>query len=277
LFIRDKVRSEAAIRSAYAEMDSALADAARLLDPSTLVLVISDHGFQPADAAIREDPADLTEGATAWHRPYGIAAVSTAGALAGTAIPLVRSLGAVTPLDIVPSLLAYAGLPVARDMPAHHYVLRRRGAGSGMDRLLRRVTSRPTAWPAGRSERRRAERLRALGYVTGASATSLARVNLVNSVSPRRCARRRAGSSRAARRSIERARLAVAADPTRRSAGPMTLSCLRPPDPIRGPFRWPPNRSIVFLAATDLDISESTAAAAGAWRACESRSRLPRC
>jgi len=55
LFAADRVRGDRAVAAAYAEVDAALAETVRALDPRTLVLVVSDHGFQPADAGIRRD------------------------------------------------------------------------------------------------------------------------------------------------------------------------------------------------------------------------------
>src|SRR5207253_4819560 len=104
--------------SAYAEIDAALAETAAALEPDTLLMVLSDHGFYPPMAAISDDPTDLTSGAAAWHRPYGIVAVTTAGTLTGTRRPLtVGPLGLISPLDVAPTLLARAALPVASDMP----------------------------------------------------------------------------------------------------------------------------------------------------------------
>jgi tetratricopeptide (TPR) repeat protein len=180
LFLAEPSRADRAIAAAYEEVDGALADTARALDPGTLVLVVSDHGFQPADAGIREDPADLTAGATAWHRPYGIVAAVKAGVLAGGA-PTARPvpLGVVSPLDIAPTLLARAGLPVAADMPGRVIpALAPRGtperiASYGAHVLPEGGATGQHANPA------ELERLRALGYVSGAAAsTSLSRVNL---------------------------------------------------------------------------------------------------
>ena len=118
LFVQDPQRRDRAIGSAYAEVDRQISAIARSLDPETFVLVMSDHGFYRADAGIPDDPSDLTSGAAAWHRPYGIVAATTAGALAGTrAAPRLAALGNVSPLDIAPAVLARAELPVARDMP----------------------------------------------------------------------------------------------------------------------------------------------------------------
>ncbi len=191
LFAADRDRADRAIASAYAEVDAALADAARSLDPETLVIVLSDHGFQPADAGVREDPADLTAGATAWHRPYGIVAAVTAGALAGTR-PAARPapLGIVSPLDIAPTVLARAGLALASDMPGRVLDALVPRVASGVGRVERIASygahvlpedpqGRSVASQPASARSTELERLRALGYVSGAAAaTSLARVNL---------------------------------------------------------------------------------------------------
>ena len=181
LFAIDAARRDAAVASAYLEVDEAIRDTARILDPDTLLLVVSDHGFYPPTAGIAEDPSDLTAGAAAWHRPYGIVAATTAGALAGTREPPpAHALGDVSPLDIGPTILARAGLPVANDMPGR--IVPALSDGAAVTRIatygahrLPEDGSRADA-AATRSE---LERLRSLGYVSGSSAvTSLARVNL---------------------------------------------------------------------------------------------------
>jgi len=262
LFIRDQARGAAAIRSAYVEMDGALADAARLLDPETLVLVISDHGFQPADAAIREDPADLTTGATAWHRPYGIAAATTAGALAGTRPPpRLAPIGTITPLDVVPTLLAYAGLPVARDMPGRIVAGLAGDAAAGAQRIAsygahdQPGDNLAEGSPGAKQE---LERLRALGYVAGGSVSSLARVNLGEILF-------RKGNARGAQRELE---AVLRVDPLNERASlwlARSYAALgRPADAVRvydrmiravGPTDGRRLDPIVFLAATDLDIA----------------------
>ena len=283
LFIKDHARADAAIRSAYVEMDAALADATRLLDPATLVLVISDHGFQPADAAIREDPADLTTGATAWHRPYGIAAVSTAGAVAGTTTPpRFAPFGTIAPLDVVPSLLAYAGLPVARDMRGRIVALTGDAAPSVVRIASYGAHDQPGDSLAGASPgaKEELERLRALGYITGASASSLARVNLGEILFRR-------GDARGAQRELE---AALRVDPLNERASlwlARSYAALGRPDEAlwvydrliqsAGPAVGRRIDPIVFLAATDLDIAERRTAAAAArlTRVPESLKRTP--
>ena len=118
LFVRDRSSGDAAIAAAYEEADGMLADLAGRLHPATLVVVLSAYGFYPPDAGIREDPAAPLPAAAAWHRPYGIFAAASAGVVAGTTEPAsAASLGVVSPLDLLPTVLARAGLPVAADMP----------------------------------------------------------------------------------------------------------------------------------------------------------------
>ena len=263
LFIRDKARGQQAIASAYGEIDAALAETARALTPDTVFLVVSDHGFEAADAAIREDPADLTSGATAWHRPYGIAAVTTAGALAGTAIaPPASPLGTITPLDVLPSLLARAGLPVAADMPGRLV--------QGLAFTSRTTVSRVPTYGAhegieespsidARVTKAEIDRLRALGYISGAKSTSsLARVNLGEILFRKR-------DYRGALRELE---ALVRAEPLNERASlwlARTYAALGRPDEALdvydrliqamstgGPREVDP---IVFPAATDLDLA----------------------
>jgi tetratricopeptide (TPR) repeat protein len=116
-FVKDPASGRAAIEQAYVEVDTALGRLAAAASPDTWVIVCSDHGFYAADSGLTEDPAQLSGPATAWHRPYGIAAAAEAGALAATASPAPASPGpappsVVTPLDIAPTVLHAAGLQV---------------------------------------------------------------------------------------------------------------------------------------------------------------------
>src|SRR5207247_298407 len=174
LFVADRHLAEPAIRSAYRELDEAIAATARALDPETLLLVVSDHGFYSPAAGISDNPADLTAGAAAWHRPHGIAAATTAGALAGTRpAPRLAALGEVTPLDVAPTVLARAGLAVAEDMPGR--VLTALASGVQNPKIVSYGLHRvPDAVPGAGARTAGAElqRLRALGYVSGSAAVT---------------------------------------------------------------------------------------------------------
>jgi Flp pilus assembly protein TadD len=184
-FIRDSTRGPRAIERAYRDADSLVGRLAALVEPSTWILVCSDHGFFPPDAGVSVDPAELAGPASAWHRPYGIVAAIEAGTLAAaSATPAPRDAGTVTPLDLAPTILHAAGLPVSLEMPGR--VVESLLPPEAVARPVTKVRSleperRMAAGAAGRPidtpDPAVRERLMALGYV-GAGTTSLARLNL---------------------------------------------------------------------------------------------------
>jgi tetratricopeptide (TPR) repeat protein len=186
LFVREARRGPPAVEAAYRDADALLARLAAASDADALLVVCSDHGFQPpeAAAAIKEDPADFAGPATAWHRPYGIVAVAEAGVVAGRRSPALPpgSLGTVTPLDIAPTVLHAAGLPAAAEMPGRvvEAMLPPEAVSRGVERrpTARLASGVPPgeAAPAPGDEAVLA-RLRSLGYL-GAQPSSLARQNL---------------------------------------------------------------------------------------------------
>ena len=107
----------AAIAQAYRDVDTLLARLAVAAPSGTWILVCSDHGFHPPRRASPSIPAELAGPASAWHRPYGIVAAIEAEVLAGRAQGRLRDAGRVTPLDIAPTILHAAGLPVSLEMP----------------------------------------------------------------------------------------------------------------------------------------------------------------
>ena len=177
-----------AIERAYEDMDEVVRQLAESSPSDALVVVCSDHGFYPATAGVTESPSDLTGPATAWHRPYGIVGVATAGLLASDRpddrVDAHASIGVVTPLDIAPTILHAAGLPVPADMPGQ--VVREMLPRESRDRQPQRIAAPAfTRVPMPDVARSDAEdaiaRLQALGYV-GGSRTSLARQNLGESL-----------------------------------------------------------------------------------------------
>ena len=180
-FIRDPRRGPVAIESAYRESDALLATLAAAAPPDTWIFVCSDHGFQPGDAGVRVDPSDLTGQAAAWHRPYGIVAAIEAGVLSGRSpASAAAAVPDATPLDIAPTVLQAAGLPLTDRMRGR--VLTGLLPGDAVSRPVARVSTpdlAPSAAPAAADSDTadQTARLRALGYI-GSSTTSLARQNL---------------------------------------------------------------------------------------------------
>lgn len=186
LFILDDARGPKAIEAAYRDADRLISQLAQASPPDALIVVVSDHGFHAPTAGIVEDPADLAGPATAWHRPYGIVAVATAGALTGRAVDLSRAIAAgavetVTPLDIAPTVLHAASQSLTRDMPGR--VIRDLLPPEASARQPARVAPPPYRPPApapGGDANDAWAKLQALGYV-GGNRTSLARRHLAES------------------------------------------------------------------------------------------------
>jgi tetratricopeptide (TPR) repeat protein len=188
LFVADRRRGPPAIERAYRDADTLLRRLAQASPPDTLIIVCSDHGFYPASSGIQEDPTNLTGPATAWHRPYGIVGVATAAALIGTREGATRAgpsdVGMVTPLDIAPTLLHAAGLPVPTDMPGRVVLalIPTEAAARPVSRVAPPKFTRPPALRLARhDDAETLARLQALGYV-GAAKTSLGRLNLAESL-----------------------------------------------------------------------------------------------
>jgi tetratricopeptide (TPR) repeat protein len=188
LFVRQP-QGARAIEQAYADVDGALLRLAAAVPPDTWVIVCSDHGFHGPSAGIAEDPADLAGPATAWHRPYGIAAAAEARELlqAGgpAAPPSTAPATLVTPLDLAPTVLHAAGLPVEAAMagaPARLLLPLDRAALTPARSAQTAVAApRARAAPAAAIDESALARLQALGYV-GSRPSSLARQNLGESL-----------------------------------------------------------------------------------------------
>ena len=191
LFISDPVKGPRAIERVYRDADDLIVALANASPPDALVVVCSDHGFYPASAGVTEDPSNLTGPATAWHRPYGIVAIAEARDLASTralsaagaappSLGAPASLGMITPLDLAPTLLHLAGLPVTTEMPGRVVtsMLPPDAAARPIVRRPAPAFTRPQVPQSARRDQDEAlARLRALGYV-GTVKTSLSRQNL---------------------------------------------------------------------------------------------------
>lgn len=106
----DHDRYRGAVDAFYRYQDRLLGELLSKVDPSSLVLVVSDHGFRSGSARPRDQPPDIEGQPARWHRLYGIFLAT------GPMISPGRK-GTVTLLDIAPIVLLAAGLPAAEDMP----------------------------------------------------------------------------------------------------------------------------------------------------------------
>jgi Tfp pilus assembly protein PilF len=161
-----------AVEQMYLFVDEILGDYMAVMDERTALVVLSDHGFKLGE--LPDDPSktrDMRRVSEAYHLDEGILFLYGAGVRPGLRIE-----GAST-IDIAPTVLALAGLPVAEDMP-----------GRVLDEVVEaEVTTvatydvpgeRPAANRGSGIDSAVLEKLESLGYI-GASSTSNDR-NLAN-------------------------------------------------------------------------------------------------
>lgn len=101
-----------AVEAMYLRADAILGDYLDAADESTMLLVLSDHGFELG--ALPDDPSrlrDMRRVSEKFHRIEGVLYLHGRGVKAGARIDRP------THLDVVPTVLAALGLPAAEDMP----------------------------------------------------------------------------------------------------------------------------------------------------------------
>ena len=97
------------VEAAYRYHDMMLATWLSLVGPDTTIVLLSDHGFHPDHLRLQQIPSEPAAPA-AEHRELGILVI------AGPAIKQDERIYGANLLDICPTLLALANLPVANDM-----------------------------------------------------------------------------------------------------------------------------------------------------------------
>jgi tetratricopeptide (TPR) repeat protein/predicted AlkP superfamily phosphohydrolase/phosphomutase len=95
----------------YEYQDGILAELLRLEGPSTVTIVVSDHGFKSGDRRPETSGRADTGLAPLWHQVYGVVFVHGRGVAAG------RQLHGATVFDVAPTVLATLGVPLSRELP----------------------------------------------------------------------------------------------------------------------------------------------------------------
>ncbi|HEU5182576.1 MAG TPA: alkaline phosphatase family protein [Candidatus Polarisedimenticolia bacterium] len=106
----DYRRFRGVVDAYYEYQDHQLGELLSRLDPSSLVLVLSDHGFKNGDARPRDHPPDIEGQPARWHRREGIFLAK--GPMVAPGEKKAFSL-----LEVAPLVLSAEGLPTAQDMP----------------------------------------------------------------------------------------------------------------------------------------------------------------
>lgn len=145
----------------HAHVDRFLARVLAQLGPEDTVVIISDHGFTWGDDRPNVPSGAHTPTAVFWHRPDAVLIV------AGPGIRPDPSRARVEPLDVLPMLLALAGLPAGKGLPG-----RAPAWAGGPDfrvsyELLVPRQKRSAVVLSPREREEELAKLRALGYLAG--------------------------------------------------------------------------------------------------------------
>jgi len=157
-----------AVEQMYVFVDGIVGDYIDAMDENTTLVIVSDHGFKlgelPTDPSKTRDMRRVSE---AYHREYGILFLYGRGVQPGARID------SATTLDVTPSVLALAGLPLAEDMPGKVF-----GQALDVD-TSERIASYDDQWTDGAEGARSEgvdhavlERLESLGYIGAAASTN---------------------------------------------------------------------------------------------------------
>ena len=165
----DFARYQRAVEAFYIWQDELLGELLGAIADDATVIVLSDHGFHNGSSRPADEPADIEGKPGRWHRLYGIVMVAGEGIAPG-------AVDGATLNDVAPTVLALAGLPLARDMKGSPLV--RRGTAASGEEPARIATyedpSKPHAQgavtPAGTAaaDEELLRNLESLGYIGGA-------------------------------------------------------------------------------------------------------------
>jgi len=185
---RDMRRFGRTVELAYLYQDELLGELLAAADPDTTVIALSDHGFLNGPDRIAGETADVEGQPGRWHRRYGVLL------MAGPPIAH-RELETTSLLDVAPTVLYLAGLPVPKDMDGK--VLLEAVRPEFRERFPQRQIASyeitphrgddgPEADVTAASNEEFLENLRSLGYIGGggsSSASSSASAGIASSVS----------------------------------------------------------------------------------------------
>lgn len=155
----------------YEVQDRLLGELLESLDPETLILLVSDHGFLSGSARPRYVSPEVTGQPGRWHRRQGIFV------WAGPPVLQNEQAAPLSLLEIAPTLLVTLGLPVGNNMePPRLDLLRKEFVErfpvrrlSSWDAVLMQRRQKEGA-DGGSDAQRRLRELTALGYISGESA-----------------------------------------------------------------------------------------------------------
>ena len=149
----------------YAYQDEVLGEVLEAAGPSTVSIVISDHGFKVAGERPRTSGRADVGMAPLWHRLYGVVFLSGKGVRAGP-------ISGVTVLDVAPTVLALLGVPLSKELPGRPMKEAFEAGALAPARTVERYSERPKRAPppAAEADAEAVRKLMALGYLAGGGA-----------------------------------------------------------------------------------------------------------
>jgi tetratricopeptide (TPR) repeat protein len=165
------------VQAFYEYQDRLLGEILERVDPGSLVIVLSDHGFKNGESRPRDHAPDIEGQPARWHRKEGI--FLARGPMVAPGEKKAFSL-----LEVTPLILSAEGLPAAQDMPgvvredlygAEFALSRPREQVSTYETGAARIASSSTAGedPASaQAAEAMEENLRSLGYIGGGESGS---------------------------------------------------------------------------------------------------------
>ncbi|RJP27272.1 MAG: tetratricopeptide repeat protein [Candidatus Omnitrophota bacterium] len=108
--MEDFERYSGAVDAMYDTADEILNDVVSIMNPSDILLVVSDHGFRSGNERLRRTASTADGAAAQWHRMEGTLIAYGAGVASAT-------LETKSVFDIAPTVLAMLGIAPSQEMP----------------------------------------------------------------------------------------------------------------------------------------------------------------
>ena len=146
----------------YVYQDEVLGEMLKVAGPSTVSIVVSDHGFKVAGERPRTSGRADVGMAPLWHRLYGVVFVDGKGVKPGP-------IAGASVLDVAPTVLALLGAPVSKELPGRPISEAFETGAFAKARTVEKYAELPKRAPpaAAEPDSEAVRKLMALGYLSG--------------------------------------------------------------------------------------------------------------